>query len=36
MIGRLLAALYPSAAGIPLWTMAVATFFRAHQITLPF
>ena len=27
---------YPSAAGTPLWTAAVATFFRAHQITLPF
>jgi len=27
---------YPSAAGIPLWTAAVAAFFRAHQITLPF
>ncbi|PYN33033.1 MAG: hypothetical protein DME01_19900 [Candidatus Rokuibacteriota bacterium] len=27
---------YPSAAGTPLWTAAVATFFRAHQIALPF
>ena len=27
---------YPSAAGTTLWTAAVATFFRAHQITLPF
>ncbi|PYN88051.1 MAG: hypothetical protein DMD87_11945 [Candidatus Rokuibacteriota bacterium] len=27
---------YPSAAGTPLWTAAVATFFRAHQIDLPF
>jgi dienelactone hydrolase len=27
---------YPSAAGTPLWTSAVATFFRAHQIALPF
>jgi dienelactone hydrolase len=27
---------YPASAGTPLWTAAVATFFRAHQITLPF
>jgi dienelactone hydrolase len=27
---------YPSAAGTPLWTAAVAAFFRAHQIALPF
>jgi dienelactone hydrolase len=27
---------YPSSAGTPLWTAAVATFFKAHQITLPF
>jgi dienelactone hydrolase len=27
---------YPSAAGTPLWTAAVATFFHAHQIALPF
>jgi dienelactone hydrolase len=27
---------YPSTTGIPLWTAAVATFFRAHQISLPF
>jgi dienelactone hydrolase len=27
---------YPSAAGTPLWTAAVATFFRAHRIALPF
>jgi dienelactone hydrolase len=27
---------YPTATGIPLWTAAVATFFRAHQIGLPF
>jgi len=27
---------YPSAAGTPLWTAAVAAFFHAHQITLPF
>jgi hypothetical protein len=27
---------YPSTRGIPLWTSAVATFFRAHQIGLPF
>jgi dienelactone hydrolase len=28
--------IYPSAAGTPLWTAAVATFFHAHQISLPF
>ena len=27
---------YPSTTGIPLWTGAVATFFRAQQISLPF
>ena len=27
---------YPSATGIPLWTAAVAAFYRSHQITLPF
>jgi dienelactone hydrolase len=27
---------YPSAAGTPLWTAAVATFFHAYQIALPF
>ena len=27
---------YPSSAGTPLWTAAVATFFKAHQITVPF
>jgi len=27
---------YPSSAGTPLWTAAVATFFHAHQIALPF
>ena len=27
---------YPSATGTPLWTAAVATFFRSQQISLPF
>jgi dienelactone hydrolase len=27
---------YPSTTGIPLWTAAVATFFRAQKISLPF
>jgi dienelactone hydrolase len=27
---------YPSARGVPLWTAAVARFFRAQQIALPF
>jgi dienelactone hydrolase len=27
---------YPASAGTPLWTAAVATFFRNHQIALPF
>jgi hypothetical protein len=27
---------YPSAAGTPLWTSAVTTFFRTHEIALPF
>jgi dienelactone hydrolase len=27
---------YPSTTGIPLWTAAVSTFFRAQQISLPF
>ncbi|MGH7305613.1 MAG: alpha/beta hydrolase family protein [Candidatus Rokuibacteriota bacterium] len=29
-------AVYPAAAGTPLWTAAVATFFKTHQIALPF
>jgi hypothetical protein len=27
---------YPSSAGTPLWTAAVAAFFHDHRIALPF